>query len=217
MPKIRPLEKPLDRPVRLGVLISGGGTTLQNFLGRIEGGDLWAEIPIVIASRANCGGVAKSEAAGLRCEVVPRKNSPDVATFSRQLFDHLREARVDLVVLSGFLSLVEIPEDFRFRVMNIHPALVPAFSGRGFYGERIHEAALKRGVKVSGCTVHFADNEYDHGPIIQQRCVTVLEDDTPQTLAARVFEAECELYPECIRLFGEARLEIQDRRVRILD
>ncbi|MCA9067749.1 MAG: phosphoribosylglycinamide formyltransferase, partial [Planctomycetaceae bacterium] len=108
-------------------------------------------------------------------------------------------------------------EDFRFRVMNIHPALVPAFSGQGFYGERVHSSALKRGVKVSGCTVHFADNEYDHGPIIQQSCVPVLENDTPKTLAARVFEAECELYPRCIRLFAEARLEIQDRRVRILD
>lgn len=217
MPPIRPLEKPLDRPVRLGVLISGGGTTLQNFVAHRDGGDLWAEIPMVIASRADCGGIVKSEAAGLRCEVVARKDHSDTASFSRQIFDHLRRARVDLVVLSGFLSLIEVPEDFRFRVMNIHPALVPAFSGQGFYGQRVHEAALKRGVKVSGCTVHFADNEYDHGPIIQQRCVPVWEDDTPQSLAARVFQAECELYPECIRLFAEARLEIQDRRVRILD
>jgi len=215
MPVFRPLEKPLSRPIRLGVLISGGGTTLENFLSRIALGELSAEIPLVIASRPDCGGIGKSRAAGLRCEVVARKEFADTRSFSQEVFARLREAGVDLVVLSGFLSLIEIPDDFRYRVLNIHPALVPAFSGHGFYGRRVHEAALARGVKVSGCTVHFADNEYDHGPIIRQRCVPVREDDTPETLAARVFEAECELYPECIRLFAEARLTIDGRRVAI--
>jgi formyltetrahydrofolate-dependent phosphoribosylglycinamide formyltransferase len=209
--------KPLDRPIRLGVLISGGGTTLQNFLDRIGTGQLSAEIPLVIASRSDCGGIAKSNAAGLKCEVVARREFPDTRSFSRAIFDHLRTARVDLVVLSGFLFLIEIPDDFRHRVLNIHPGLVPAFSGQGFYGHHVHEAALARGVKVSGCTVHFADNEYDHGPIIQQKCVPVLEGDTPDSLAARVFEAECELYPECVRLFAEGRLEIRDRRVFIAE
>ncbi len=212
-----PPRKPLDHPIRLGVLISGGGTTLLNFLEHIQSGQLAAEIPLVIASRADCGGVAKSQAAGLRCEVVSRRNFSDVSSFSEAVFDHLRSAGVELVVLSGFLSLIEIPEDFRFRVLNIHPALVPAFSGRGFYGRRVHKAAIQRGAKVSGCTVHFADNEYDHGPIIQQQCVPVLNDDTPETLAARVFAAECELYPQCIKLFAEGRLEILDRRVRIAE
>lgn len=211
----RPLETPLDRPIRLGVLISGGGTTLDNFRARIDSGELSAEIPLVIASRADCGGIAKSRAAGLKCEVVARRNFDDTGSFSRAIFAELRDVGVDLVVLSGFLSLIEIPEDFRYRVLNIHPALVPAFSGHGFYGRRVHQAALERGVKISGCTVHFADNEYDHGPIIQQRAVSVLDDDTPESLAVRVFEAECELYPECIRLFAEARLEIRNRRVTI--
>jgi formyltetrahydrofolate-dependent phosphoribosylglycinamide formyltransferase len=209
--------KPLDRPIRLGVLISGGGTTLQNFLDHIGTGRLSAEIPVVIASRADCGGIAKSKAAGLKCEVVARREFPDTRSFSSAIFDQLRTARVDLVVLSGFLFLIEIPDDFRHRVLNIHPGLVPAFSGQGFYGHHVHEAALARGVKVSGCTVHFADNEYDHGPIIQQKCVPVLEGDTPDSLAARVFEAECELYPECVRLFAEGRLEIRDRRVFIAE
>lgn len=217
MPVIRPLEKPLDRPVRLGVLISGGGTTLENFLSRIASGELAAEIPLVIASRPDCGGIAKSRNAGLDCQVVPRKDHADTRSFSEAVFSRLREARADLVVLSGFLSLIQIPDDFRFRVLNIHPALVPAFSGQGFYGRKVHEAALARGVKVSGCTVHFADNEYDHGPIVRQRCVPVVEGDTPKTLAGRVFEAECELYPECIRLFAEARLTIDGRRVIISD
>jgi formyltetrahydrofolate-dependent phosphoribosylglycinamide formyltransferase len=201
----------------LGALISGGGTTLRNFLDHIQSGQLSAEIPLVIASRSDSGGIAKSRAAGLRCEVVARRDFADTREFSLALFDLLRTARVDLVVLSGFLSLIEIPDDFRYRVLNIHPALVPAFSGQGFYGQRVHAAALARGVKVSGCTVHFADNEYDHGPIIQQRCVPVFDGDTPETLAARVFEAECELYPECVRLFAEGKLDIRDRRVFITE
>ena len=106
-------------------------------------------------------------------------------------------------------------QDFRNRVLNIHPALIPAFSGKGFHGLHVHRAALEAGVKVSGCTVHFADNIYDHGPIVLQRVVPVQDDDTPDTLAARVFEQECEAYPEAIRLFAEGRLRIEGRRVRI--
>jgi phosphoribosylglycinamide formyltransferase 1 len=206
--------RPLDRPIRLGVLISGGGTTLANFLRKIAAGELDAEIPLVIASRPDAGGIVRARDAGLRVEVVNRSGYADVEPFSEAVFGLLREAGVDLVTLAGFLSLLRIPEDFRHRVMNIHPALIPAFSGRGFYGRRIHEVALARGVKVSGCTVHFADNEYDHGPIIVQRCVPVLDDDTPETLAARVFEAECEAYPEAIRLYAEGRLRVVDGRVR---
>ena len=123
---------------------------------------------------------------------------------------------MDLVVLAGFLKLYLIPEAFKGRVMNIHPALVPAFCGSRYYGHRVHEAVLAYGAKVSGCTVHFADNIYDHGPVIIQRCVPVLDDDTPETLAARVFKEECIAYPEAIRLFGEGRLVIEGRRVRIL-
>jgi formyltetrahydrofolate-dependent phosphoribosylglycinamide formyltransferase len=211
----RPLPQPLDRPIRLGVLISGGGTTLVNFVRQIEEGRLSAEIPLVIASRPDCGGIERARAVGLRCEVVSRRDHADVEAFSEWVFALLREADVDLVTLAGFLALLHVPEDFRHRVLNIHPALIPAFCGRGFYGQRVHEAALERGVKVSGCTVHFADNEYDHGPIVLQRVVPVEDDDTPETLAARVFAAECEAYPEAIRLYAGARLTIEDRRVRI--
>ena len=108
-------------------------------------------------------------------------------------------------------------DDFQHRVTNIHPALIPAFCGRGFYGHRVHEAVLEYGAKVSGCTVHFVDNQYDHGPIILQRPVPVRDDDTPDTLAARVFAEECEAYPEAIRLFAEGRLRVEDRRVRIIE
>src|SRR5262249_23652030 len=111
---------------------------------------------------------------------------------------------------------VLIPDDFRNLVLNIHPALIPAFSGKGFHGLHVHRAALETGVKVSGCTVHFADNEYDHGPIVLQRWVPVLDDDSPETLAARVFEQECEAYPEAIRLFAEGHLRPEGRRVRVV-
>jgi phosphoribosylglycinamide formyltransferase 1 len=214
---IKPLARPLDRPIRLGVLISGGGTTLVNFLRRIETGQLRAEIPIVIGSRPNIGGLEHARRAGIRAEVVARKYCTNVEEFSDRIFSLLRETRVDLVPLSGFLSLIRIPDDFTNRVLNIHNALIPSFCGKGLYGLRVHSAALARGVKLSGCTVHFADNLYDHGPIIVQRAVPVLEGDSPEILAARVFEAECEAYPEAIRLYAEARLEIVESTVRILD
>lgn len=212
--RIRPVPFPFTRPIRLGVLISGGGTTLANFVEKIAAGDLPAEIALVIASRADCGGVARARKAGLNCEIVDRKAFASVAEFSQSVFSLCREARVDLVTLAGFLSLIEIPADFEFRVMNIHPALIPAFCGAGFYGHKVHEAVLARGVKVSGCTIHFADNHYDHGPIITQAAVDVRDNDTPDTLAARVFEAECRAYPEAIRLYAQGQLEIEGGCVR---
>ncbi|MDB5384995.1 MAG: phosphoribosylglycinamide formyltransferase [Planctomycetaceae bacterium] len=206
----------LDRPVRLAVLISGGGTTLVNFLDAIAAGRLQAEIPLVIASRRDCGGIAKAERAGIRCVVLPRKESPSLEAFSDEIFRQCRESNVDLVALAGFLSLIRIPVDFLGRVMNIHPSLIPAFCGHGFHGHTVHESALARGVKVSGCTVHFADNEYDHGPIIVQRCVPVLPEDSADLLAARVFEAECQAYPEAIELYRQGRLRIAGSIVQIL-
>ena len=212
---IRPVQFPFSRPIRLGVLISGGGTTLANFVGQIASGKLAAEIPLVVASRANCAGVARAREAGLRCEVVERQSFAGMAGFSRAVFDLCREARVELVTLAGFLSLIEVPADFQYRVMNVHPALIPAFCGTGFYGHKVHEAVLARGAKVSGCTIHFADNDYDHGPIITQACVAVQDDDTADSLAARVFAAECRAYPEAIRLYAQGRLEVTGSRVRV--
>ena len=215
--RFRPVSAPFARPIRLGVLISGGGTTLANFVDQIATGELLAEIPLVIASRADCGGIARARKAGLRCEVVERKALAGVSEFSQAVFALCREARVDLVTLAGFLSLIEIPADFEYRVMNIHPALIPAFCGAGFYGHKVHEAVLARGAKLSGCTIHFADNHYDHGPIIVQSAVDVLDDDTADSLAARVFAAECRAYPEAIRLYAQGRLAISGNRVIRLD
>lgn len=214
MSAFRPLAAPLERPVRIAALISGGGTTMLNLQQRIAADELPAEIVRVIASRTECAGVERARTAGLAVDVVSRKSFASTAEFSAAVFRSIVESRADLVTLAGFLSLLEIPQSFRGRVMNVHPSLIPAFCGKGFHGRHVHEAVLERGAKVSGCTIHFADNEYDHGPIIVQRTVPVLDDDTPGSLAARVFEAECEAYPQAIQQFASAGLEIVGRRVR---
>jgi phosphoribosylglycinamide formyltransferase-1 len=199
--------------LRLAVLVSGGGTTLQNLLDRSANGRLPAQVVLVVASTPEAGAIERARRAGVRAAVVSRKQAASREEFSRRIFDLCREAQADLVCMAGFLSLIQIPDDFLGRVMNIHPALIPAFSGKGMYGERVHQAVLESGARITGCTVHFADNEYDHGPIILQRPVPVLDDDTPETLASRVFKEECEAYPEAIRLFAEDRLRIAGRRV----
>jgi phosphoribosylglycinamide formyltransferase-1 len=197
-------------PIQLAVLISGSGTTLQNLIDRIDDGSLNARIAVVVASRPGIGGIERAERAGLKCRVVDRGENP-----SRQVFKICGDANVDLICLAGWLSLLEIPAGFRGRVMNIHPALLPDFGGRGMFGRRVHQAVLDSGCKISGCTVHFVDDAYDTGPIILQRVCPVLEDDTPELLAKRVFEQEKVAYPETIRLFQENRIQIDGLRVRI--
>jgi formyltetrahydrofolate-dependent phosphoribosylglycinamide formyltransferase len=206
----------MDRPIRLAVLLSAGGTTLQNLLDRTAAGRLRAEIAVVVSSRADAYGLVRAEDAGVPTAVVERKEYTSREEFSERIFTLCREAGADLVCMAGFLQLVFIPPDFKDRVMNIHPSLIPAFCGKGYYGHHVHEAVLAYGAKVTGCTVHFTDNQYDHGPIILQRVVPVREDDDADTLAARVYEQECEAYPEAIRLFAEGRLRVEGRRVRVL-
>jgi formyltetrahydrofolate-dependent phosphoribosylglycinamide formyltransferase len=202
--------------IRLAVFLSGSGTTLQNFIDRIADGRLRAKLAVVVSSKADVLGLERAKKAGIPTAIVERKKCASVEEFSEKLFGHCRQAEAELVCMAGFLQLIRVPEDFIGRVMNIHPALIPAFCGKGFYGHHVHEAAIASGIKASGCTVHFADNEYDHGPIILQRAVPVLDDDTPDSLAGRVFEQECEAYPEAIRLFAEKKLRIEGRRVRIV-
>lgn len=196
----------MSEPIRLAVLVSGGGTTLQNLIDRIADGRLAARIVGVVSSRADAFGVERAKKAGLPVSVVDRKK-PD------QIWEAVRGFAPELVCLAGWLHLLPIPEDFRHRVLNIHPGLLPAFGGKGMYGRHVHEAVLSYGAKVSGCTVHFADDTYDTGPILVQECVPVLDADTPDSLAARVFAAECEAYPEAIRLIAEKRVTVQGRRV----
>ncbi len=203
-------------PIRLAVLISGSGTTLQNFLDRITDGILRAQIAVVVSSKADAFGLTRALQASIPAFAVERKTCSSREEFSDRIFAHCRDAGVDLVCLAGFLQMLNIPDDFRNRVLNIHPALIPAFCGKGYHGLAVHRAVLERGVKISGCTVHFADNEYDHGPIVTQRVVPVLDDDTPESLAARVFAAECEAYPQAIQWFAQGRLQIEGRRVKVV-
>jgi len=202
-----------SRPIRLAVLLSGSGTTLQNFIDRIEAGQLAAEIGVVLASKAEAGGLVRARAAGIPAVAVARKQFADAHAFNDALHTELAAYEIDLVLLAGFLSAFEIRDRFRGRVMNIHPALIPAFCGHGFYGAHVHRAVIEAGVKVSGCTVHFADDEYDHGPIILQGTVPVLDDDTPESLAQRVHTIENELYPQAVALWAAGRLEVRGRRV----
>jgi len=203
------------RPIRLGVLISGGGTTLMNILETIDQGRLNASVVLVISSRSTVKGVERAKSAGLDVKIIRKKDHPDIDEFSKRIEDELVAANVDLVVQGGWLCLWSIPARYENRVMNIHPALLPSFGGQGMWGHHVHEAVLKAGCKVSGCTVHFCTNEYDKGPIIVQRTCEARDDDTPDTLAARVFEQECIAYPQAIRLFAEGKLLVQSNVVKI--
>lgn len=188
-------------PIKLGLLISGGGRTALNLHECIERGALDATIATVVSSRAAAAGVRRLNERGLAVHVVERSSTTD-DEFHARLGELL--ACVDLVCMCGFLSLWRISEAFVRRVINIHPALLPKFGGPGMFGRRLHEAVIAAGETESGCTVHFCDNEYDHGPIILQRKVAVDPSDTAETLAARVFAAECEAYPAAIRLVARA-------------
>lgn len=206
----------MTKPINMAILLSGNGRSLQNMLDRIAAGRLSATISVVIASREDAYGLTRAQNAGIPAIVVNPRRYGNFIKMSHAIETALQEYQVDLIALAGFMCFFRIPEKYRGKVMNIHPALIPAFCGKGYYGHFVHEEVIAHGCKVSGCTVHFADNEYDHGPIIIQRTVPVLDDDTADTLAARVFEAECEAYPQAIQLFAEGRLRIEGRRVHIL-
>jgi phosphoribosylglycinamide formyltransferase-1 len=192
-----------ESPINLAVLISGSGTTLQNLIDRIADNSLNAKITAVIASRPNIKGIDRAQAANLPTHLIDRKKFPDLESFSREIFSTIEKTNPDLILLAGWLNLLKIPPGYERKIINIHPALLPNFGGKGMYGHHVHEAVLKARSKTSGCTVHFVDATYDTGPIILQRTCPVLETDTPETLAARVFEQEKIAYTEAIRLFQQ--------------
>lgn len=201
--------------LRIAVLLSGSGTSLENLLEHIDSGAVPGRVEVVIASKEKAFGLERARRRGIPAVAVVRKRHPEVGDFNDALHAALDDHDVDLVLLLGFLSPFETRGKFDGRTMNVHPALIPAFCGKGFYGHRVHEAVLEAGVKLTGATIHFVDAEYDHGPIILQEAVPVQDDDTPDTLAARVQASERRLVPEAVRLFAEGRLTIDGRRVRI--
>ena len=202
-------------PLRIAALISGGGRTVENVAQAIAADRLDARVVTVISSRPGAFGLERARKLGLPAHVVERKAYSTTADFSTAIWDLVRHAEADLVCLMGFLSLINIPDDYADSVVNIHPALLPSFGGKGMFGHHVHEAVLAAGCKVTGCTVHFADQTYDTGPIIVQRTCPVLEDDTPDTLADRVFEQECQAYVQALQLIAADRILRRGRRVRI--
>ena len=197
----------------IAVLISGGGTTLRNLLALAHSGQLPVDFRMVISSRATAAGLEFARAANIEHQTISRRTFGAPEQHSQSIFELFRKRGVELVVMGGYLEHLLIPNDFENRVINIHPSLIPAFSGHGFYGLRVHQAVLDYGAKLSGCTVHFVDNQFDHGPIIAQRACHVLSDDTAETLQARVFELECQLYPETISAIAAGRVNVMNRRV----
>jgi len=194
------------KKVRLGILVSGGGRTMVNIHNQIEAGKLNAQIVLVICSRSKNKGVERAGKIGIEPVIIRKKEHPDIDEFSKRIESELVKAKVELVIQAGWLCLWKIPLQYNNRVMNIHPALLPSFGGQGMWGHHVHEAVLKAGCKVSGCTVHFCTNEYDKGQILVQKVCNVEDDDDADSLAARVFEQECIAYPEAIRMFSESRI-----------
>ncbi len=198
------------------VLVSGGGTNLQALIdsersGMIKGG----HITCVISSREDAYALERAKAAGIKTRVLARKEYADIAEYSAAMRDALIEENADLVVYAGFMTILDeqVCRAFPYRMMNVHPALIPSFCGKGFYGLHVHEAALAKGVKVSGATVHFVTEECDGGPIILQGTVAVENDDTPETLQRRIMEnVEWKILPKAVSLFCEDRITVKDGR-----
>lgn len=209
-----------SQSLKLAVLISGSGRTLKNFIDLAAEGKLPVDIRVVISSSAKAGGLEFASDAGIPAKVIRRQDfaagAAGDAEFGAAVFGPCREAGVDYVVMAGFLKLAPVPPDFAGRVINIHPALIPAFCGAGMYGDHVHQAVIDAGVRVTGCTVHFVDNVYDHGPIIWQQPVPVYDDDTADTLAKRVFECEKEAYPHVLRQLAAGKIELEGGRVKFL-
>ena len=189
----------------IAVLISGGGTTLKNLIERKRRSELPVEFRLVVSSNPTAKGLALAQAESIPTEVIRRRSFSDGESHSLAMFEAIRGSGARWVIMGGYLEHLLIPVDFENRVVNIHPSLIPAFCGKGMYGLHVHQAAINFGVKISGCTVHFVDNQYDHGPILMQRACEVLEGDTAETLQKRVFELECEALPEAIARIAMAQ------------
>ena len=209
----------MSKKINIAVLVSGGGTNLQALIDAEKRGELGnGKITLVLASKEGVYALERAKQNDIPAVVLARKEYASIADYSKALADTLEAANVDLVVLAGFLTIFDeqVFERFTNKILNVHPALIPSFCGKGFYGLHVHEAALEKGVKVSGATVHIVTPECDAGPIILQKAVEVREDDTPESLQKRIMEeAEWKILPEAVRLFCEGRITVKDNRAYI--
>ena len=204
---------------KIAVLVSGGGTNLQALIDAEKRGELGnGKISLVLSSKPDVYALERAKQNGIPSVVLPRKEYADIRTYSKALAETIAESGAELVVLAGFLTIFDeqVYEKFPDRILNVHPALIPSFCGKGFYGLHVHEAALEKGVKLSGATVHIVIPECDAGPIVLQKAVAVLEDDTPETLQKRIMEeAEWKILPEAVKLFCEGRITVKNQKVYI--
>ena len=204
----------MGKPFNISVLISGGGTTLKNLIDVSNAGRLNADIALTVSSNPKAGGNSFAIENNIPLVTMERKLFSSDEEYSDAVFAKIRDAKTDLVVMGGFLKRLLIPADFENRVINIHPSLIPAFAGKGFYGNKVHQAVIDHGCKLTGCTVHFVDNVYDNGPIITQRPVDVLPDDSAAVLQQRVFEVECQIYPQVVNAIAGGNLSVHNRVVK---
>ena len=204
---------------KIAVLVSGGGTNLQALIDAEKRGELGdGKITLVIASKPGVYALERAANAGIEGKVLARKEYESIAAYSRALADTMTEAGIDLVVLAGFLTIIDeqVYEAFPNRILNVHPALIPSFCGKGYYGLHVHEAALAKGVKVSGATVHIVTPECDAGPIVLQKAVEVKQGDTPEILQKRIMEeAEWKILPQAVRLLCDGKITVVDDKVYI--
>ena len=209
----------MDKMTKIAVFVSGGGTNLQALIDAEKAGNLGnGKISLVVSSKPGVYALERASQNGIASVVLPRKEYDSIAAYSKALADTVEEAGCELIVLAGFLTIFDeqVYERFPNRILNVHPALIPSFCGKGFYGLHVHEAALEKGVKVSGATVHIVTPECDAGPIVLQKAVEVRQDDTPEILQKRIMEqAEWKILPEAVRLFCEDRITVENNKVYI--
>jgi phosphoribosylglycinamide formyltransferase-1 len=201
---------------KIGVLVSGGGTNLQSIINAVEEGTLSATVSVVISNKPGVGALERASKHHIPSVIIDHRDFPSVADFTEAVLDTLNEYQVDLVCLAGFLRILDpiFFETYHHRVLNIHPALLPAFGGKGMYGHHVHEAVLRSGTKYSGATVHIVTAETDVGPIVLQGIIDVSDEDTPDSLAAKVLQVEHRIYPEAVQLILEERVIIEGLRVK---
>ena len=204
--------------VKIGVLISGGGTNLQAIIDNIENGCINGKIQLIISNRKDAYGLERGKKAGIESLYVNPKNFTNTDEYNLRLIKEFKDRDVDLVVLAGYLKILssEFIQEFRNRIINIHPSLIPSFCGDGYYGERVHKAVLDYGCMVTGATVHFVDEGTDTGPIILQRCVEVEDDETVQSLQKKVLKVEHEILVNAVRLYCDNLISVEAKHVKIL-
>lgn len=204
--------------INIAVLVSGGGTNMQAVIDHTEKGDINGEIKVVISSNSKAFALERAAKHHIEGFYIGKENYPDIEKRTDAIIKILEDRNIGLVILAGYMSILDSKfiDKFRNKIINIHPSLIPSFCGKGYYGQKVHQAVLDYGVKLTGATVHFVDEEADTGPVILQQAVEVKDDDTVETLATRVLEVEHQLLPKAVQLFCDGKLSLEGRRVRIL-